>query len=106
MIRDDKLAICIRYLLFIATNTSIHHRQTALIDWLRFQASWGKLFLHLHIYLRLYSKLAGGFLKFITGFWGNTEWLEARARAILSNQDWLDWMLDVTSTSTAAATAS
>lgn len=31
------------------TNTSIHHRQTALIDWLRFQASWGKLFLHLHI---------------------------------------------------------
>lgn len=38
-----------RYLLFIATNTSIHHRQTALIDWLRFQASWGKLFLHIHI---------------------------------------------------------
>lgn len=34
---------------FVATNTSIHHRQTALIDWLRFQASWGKLFLHLHI---------------------------------------------------------
>lgn len=41
--------VCIRYLLFIVTNTSIPHRQTALIDWLRFQASWGKLFLHLHI---------------------------------------------------------
>lgn len=49
MIRYNESAICIRYLLFIATNTSIHHRQTALIDWLRFQASWGKLFLHLHI---------------------------------------------------------
>lgn len=49
MIRYNESTICIRYLLFIVTNTSIHHRQTALIDWLRFQASWGKLFLHLHI---------------------------------------------------------
>lgn len=32
----------IRYNESVATNTSIHHRQTALIDWLRFQASWGK----------------------------------------------------------------
>lgn len=49
VIRYNESTICIRYLLFIATNTSIHHRQTALIDWLRFQASWGKLFLHPHI---------------------------------------------------------
>lgn len=47
VIRYNESTICIRYL-FVATNTSIHHRQTALIDWLRFQASWGKLFLHLH----------------------------------------------------------
>lgn len=49
MIRYNESTICIRYLLFIVTNTSIPYRQTALIDWLRFQASWGKLFLHLHI---------------------------------------------------------
>lgn len=49
MIRYNESTICIRYLLFLVTNTSIPHRQTALIDWLRFQASWGKLFLHLHI---------------------------------------------------------
>ena len=40
----------------------VGHWETALIDWLRFQASWG--------------------------FWGNTEWLEARARSILKNETW------------------
>jgi hypothetical protein len=38
----------------------VHHWQTALVDWLRFQASWG--------------------------FWGNTQWLEARVRAILKDK--------------------
>lgn len=42
----------------------VGHWETALVDWLRFQASWG--------------------------FWGNTEWLEARVRAILKNQKWKD----------------
>lgn len=42
------------------------HWETALVDWCRFQASWG--------------------------FWGNTEWLEARARAIVSDQGWKDWL--------------
>lgn len=42
------------------------HWETALVDWCRFQASWG--------------------------FWGNTEWLEARVRSILSNQAWRDWL--------------
>ncbi|KAK8039938.1 hypothetical protein PG993_008349 [Apiospora rasikravindrae] len=36
----------------------VAHWEAALVDWLRFQASWG--------------------------FWGNTEWLEARVRDILS----------------------
>jgi hypothetical protein len=40
------------------------HWEIALIDWLRFQASWG--------------------------FWGNTEWLEARARGILKDPEWLE----------------
>jgi hypothetical protein len=40
----------------------VGHWETALVDWLRFQASWG--------------------------FWGNTEWLEARVRAILKNETW------------------
>ncbi|KAJ5691862.1 hypothetical protein N7462_001285 [Penicillium macrosclerotiorum] len=40
--------------------------ETALVDWCRFQASWG--------------------------FWGNTEWLEARVRSILSDQDWRAWL--------------
>jgi hypothetical protein len=38
----------------------IQHWQTALVDWLRFQASWG--------------------------FWGNTQWLKARVRAILKDE--------------------
>jgi hypothetical protein len=42
------------------------HWETALVDWCRFQASWG--------------------------FWGNTEWLEARVRSILSDQKWRDWL--------------
>lgn len=42
------------------------HWETALVDWCRFQASWG--------------------------FWGNTEWLEARVRSILSDKGWRDWL--------------
>lgn len=38
------------------------HWEIALVDWLRFQASWG--------------------------FWGNTEWLEARVRWILKDGGW------------------
>jgi hypothetical protein len=40
----------------------MRHWEAALVDWLRFQASWG--------------------------FWGNTEWLEARVRSILSDEEW------------------
>lgn len=47
-------------------NTFRRHWETALVDWCRFQASWG--------------------------FWGNTEWLEARVRSILSDQEWRDWL--------------
>lgn len=39
----------------------VKHWEIALVDWLRFQASWG--------------------------FWGNTDWLEARVRYILKNRD-------------------
>ncbi|KAI1102052.1 phosphotransferase enzyme family protein [Jackrogersella minutella] len=46
--------------------TFVRHWETALVDWLRFQASWG--------------------------FWGNTEWLEARVRSILKDQQWRDWL--------------
>jgi hypothetical protein len=42
------------------------HWETALVDWCRFQASWG--------------------------FWGNTEWLEARVRFILDDRQWRDWL--------------
>ncbi|KAJ4378922.1 hypothetical protein N0V86_005798 [Didymella sp. IMI 355093] len=42
----------------------IQHWEIALVDWLRFQASWG--------------------------FWGNTEWLEARVRSILEDKRWRD----------------
>ncbi|KAI1343142.1 phosphotransferase enzyme family protein [Xylariaceae sp. FL0016] len=44
----------------------VQHWEAALVDWLRFQASWG--------------------------FWGNTEWLEARVRCILKDKDWVDWL--------------
>lgn len=41
----------------------VRHWECGLVDWLRFQASWG--------------------------FWGNTEWLEARVRCILKDAGWL-----------------
>lgn len=44
----------------------VRHWETALVDWLRFQASWG--------------------------FWGNTEWLEGRVRCILRDSEWMDWL--------------
>ncbi|RYC61063.1 hypothetical protein CHU98_g5139 [Xylaria longipes] len=47
-------------------DTFVRHWETALVDWLRFQASWG--------------------------FWGNTEWLEARVRSILGDQSWRTWL--------------
>ncbi|KAJ5742687.1 uncharacterized protein N7511_011088 [Penicillium nucicola] len=42
------------------------HWETALVDWCRFQASWG--------------------------FWGNTEWLEARVRSIMGDPEWRNWL--------------
>lgn len=45
----------------------VRHWETALVDWLRFQASWG--------------------------FWGNTEWLEARVRSILNDREWRDALI-------------
>lgn len=45
----------------------VRHWETALVDWLRFQASWG--------------------------FWGNTEWLEARVRSILKDHEWRDALI-------------
>ncbi|KAG5983382.1 hypothetical protein E4U55_000058 [Claviceps digitariae] len=42
------------------------HWETALVDWCRFQATWG--------------------------FWGNTEWLQARVRCILHDTQWQDWL--------------
>lgn len=47
------------------------HWESALVDWLRFQASWG--------------------------FWGNTEWLEGRVRSILSDPEWMAWLRNSTS---------
>ncbi|KAI0539109.1 kinase-like domain-containing protein [Xylaria digitata] len=47
-------------------DTFVRHWETALVDWLRFQASWG--------------------------FWGNTEWLEARVRSILKDRRWRTWL--------------
>jgi hypothetical protein len=44
----------------------VRHWETALVDWCRFQASWG--------------------------FWGNTEWLEARTRSILTDEGWREWL--------------
>ena len=48
----------------------VRHWETALVDWLRFQASWG--------------------------FWGNTEWLEARVRSILRDHGWREFLMDAT----------
>lgn len=42
------------------------HWETALVDWCRFQASWG--------------------------FWGNTGWLQARVRSILGDSSWKEWL--------------
>ncbi|BCS04908.1 uncharacterized protein AKAW2_80709A [Aspergillus luchuensis] len=47
--------------------TFVRHWETALVDWCRFQASWG--------------------------FWGNTEWLEARVGSIVRDQEWREWLL-------------
>lgn len=49
------------------------HWKTALVDWLRFQASWG--------------------------FWGNTDWLESRVRHILEDKAWNEWVLENGNTS-------
>ncbi|KAF4585569.1 phosphotransferase [Ophiocordyceps camponoti-floridani] len=43
------------------------HWETALVDWCRFQASWG--------------------------FWGNDGWLQARVRRIVRDGGWRDWLL-------------
>jgi hypothetical protein len=51
---------------FYEWETFKRHWETALVDWCRFQASWG--------------------------FWGNTEWLEARVRSILDDQQWRNWL--------------
>jgi hypothetical protein len=48
----------------------VRHWETALVDWLRFQASWG--------------------------FWGNTDWLEARVRSILRDEGWRGFLMDAT----------
>lgn len=44
----------------------MRHWETALVDWCRFQASWG--------------------------FWGNTRWLQARVRSILQDNEWMEWL--------------
>lgn len=44
----------------------VRHWETALVDWCRFQSSWG--------------------------FWGNTNWLQARVRSILADEEWLAWI--------------
>ncbi|KAL7933849.1 Ecdysteroid kinase domain-containing protein [Trichoderma chlorosporum] len=49
----------------------LRHWETALVDWCRFQASWG--------------------------FWGNTEWLEARVRFITKDRGWRNWLQGQTS---------
>ncbi|PVI01147.1 hypothetical protein DM02DRAFT_613890 [Periconia macrospinosa] len=45
----------------------VRHWEVALVDWLRFQAGWG--------------------------FWGNTEWLEARVRWILKDEEWREGVM-------------
>lgn len=51
---------------FYDWETFKRHWETALVDWCRFLASWG--------------------------FWGNTEWLEARIRFILADESWMQWL--------------
>ncbi|KAF2431274.1 hypothetical protein EJ08DRAFT_194763 [Tothia fuscella] len=50
-------------------NVFVRHWETALVDWLRFQASWG--------------------------FWGNTDWLEGRVRRILKDEGWIAYVKSV-----------
>ncbi|KAL4779035.1 phosphotransferase enzyme family protein [Aspergillus varians] len=73
--RDGEMQLLKRYRASLLHNSASdlykwdtfkRHWETALVDWCRFQASWG--------------------------FWGNTEWLEARVRSILSDKDWGDWL--------------
>lgn len=49
--------------------TFVGHWEVALVDWLRFQASWG--------------------------FWGNTNWLEARVRNILRDKEWRESLMRI-----------
>jgi hypothetical protein len=49
-------------------STFVLHWEIALVDWLRFQASWG--------------------------FWGNTQWLEARVRSILKDTYWKETLIN------------
>jgi hypothetical protein len=49
-----------------SADTLVRHWETALVDWCRFQASWG--------------------------FWGNTDWLEARVRHVLADGAWRAWI--------------
>ncbi|KAL5116691.1 hypothetical protein ACEQ8H_005440 [Pleosporales sp. CAS-2024a] len=51
-------------------DTFVLHWEAALVDWLRFQASWG--------------------------FWGNTEWLQARGRSILKDPGWRNAVISAT----------
>ena len=44
----------------------LRHWECALVDWCRFQASWG--------------------------FWGSTEWLQARVRYIIREPGWHEWL--------------
>lgn len=46
----------------------VRHWEAALVDWLRFQMSWGA--------------------------WGNTAWLEARVRSILLDDGFREWLLE------------
>jgi hypothetical protein len=66
----------------------VAHWNAALVDWLRFQASWGKFLPSLGLRI---VELMNVFR--CLGFWGNTEWLEARVRHILKDQGWWDWVL-------------
>ncbi|WOO76664.1 uncharacterized protein LOC62_01G000289 [Vanrija pseudolonga] len=55
------------------------HWETALVDWCRFQASWG--------------------------WWGNTDWLQSRVREILADGGWRRWVEGEVSAGLSAAAA-
>ncbi|ODA81747.1 hypothetical protein RJ55_00250 [Drechmeria coniospora] len=61
-------------------DTFRRHWETALVDWCRFQASWG--------------------------FWGNTTWLQARVRWILKDESWMGWLQQEARSRTAGCTES